>query len=170
MYLHKGISLKTLRKIFFCGRLEGHWQKRAGSASGSVSHKCGSGSAYGFVKNVTDPKLWHKYLGITVTLPFPNFLSYAKLLPVSGEVHSGESLGDEVDREVGAAHPQVTDEVARLVHAFHLHREKHKGQVSYLFLEFRIHNFGLPSFEAVFGSVSGFNRIRICEGKNDPQK
>jgi hypothetical protein len=46
-------------------------------------------------------------------------------------VHGGESLGDEVDREVGAAHPQVTDEVARLVHAFNLHKTI-IGQVLYL--------------------------------------
>ncbi len=52
-----------------------------------------------------------------------------KLLPVSGEVHGGESLGDEVDREVGAAHPQITDKVARLVHAFNLNKEKHRSGI-----------------------------------------
>ncbi len=68
-------------------------------------------------------------------------------------MHGGESLGDEVDREVGAAHPQVTDEVARLVHAFNLHK-KNMGQVSYLILEFLMH------FVAGFHSV----RIRIQSG------
>ncbi len=44
-------------------------------------------------------------------------------------MHGGESLGDEVDRQVGAAHPQVTDEVARLVHAFNLHKEKYRSGI-----------------------------------------
>jgi hypothetical protein len=91
-------------------------------------------------------------------------------------VHGGESLGDEVDREVGAAHPQVTDKVARLVHAFNLQREKHSSgtSVSYPFLEFRMHNVaGFQSFEAVFRIQIRIQLglwIRIQEGKNDPQK
>jgi len=48
-------------------------------------------------------------------------------------VHGGESLGDEMDGEVGAAHPQVSDEVPRLVHALYLKIHSHKSAVSHNF-------------------------------------
>jgi hypothetical protein len=89
-------------------------------------------------------------------------------------VHGGESLSDEVDREVGAAHPQVTDEVARLVHAFNLHKEKHRSGIVPLPRIPPMHNVaGIHSFEAVFRIQirilsSQWNRIQ--EGKNDPEK